>query len=308
MAAAFSERSPFSLPQQEQQLLDRSYRHCRQIARRAASSFYWSFWLLPGEKRRGMMALYAFARIADDLGDSDDPVAVRRQRLDQWRAAFEMSLRGQFEGLLWPALHHTLQRFAIPPEDLFALLDGVAMDLEPCRYEQFEHLRQYCLRVASAVGLACVRIWGYHDAQALNLAAPCGVAMQLTNILRDLGEDAARGRVYLPMEDLVRFGYGIDELRAGVVNDRFRDLLEFEIERTRALFDESQPIVRYLRPDGRRACRFITATYRGLLDEIQHRPTDLFRRRVGLPGHKKAALVLRTLWSCIVPCANRGPL
>ena len=305
MAAASSERLPQVLPREERQRLRQSYRHCRQIARNAASSFYWSFWLLPGEKRRGMYALYAFSRIADDFGDSDEPAALRRQRLDQWRTAYEKSLHGQFEGPLWPALRHTMERFEIPPEDLFSVLDGVAMDLEPCRYETFEHLRQYCLHVASAVGLACVRIWGFRDSRALALAVPCGVAMQLTNILRDLCEDAARGRVYLPLEDLDRFGYGIDELRGGVVNDRYHALLQFEIERTRSLFSESLPILQYLHADGRRACSLMIDTYRGLLAEIQRRRGEVFQHRVCLPGHKKAVLAMRTIWGCLAPSLDR---
>ena len=235
--------------------LDESYRHCCQIARRAASSFYWSFWLLPREKRRSMCALYAFSRKADDLSDSDLPVDTRRRQLQQWRETFTMALAGTFDDPVMPALADTVQRFEIPQQYLVDVIDGVEMDLQPRRYETFDELSEYCRRVASAVGLACIHIWGYDNEAALGPAVKCGLAFQLTNILRDLKEDADRGRLYLPLEDLRRFEVPVDDLLAGVCDDRYRHLIDFEIARAEQLYRGSAALVDHLGRDGRTSAR-----------------------------------------------------
>jgi len=279
--------------------LEKSYRYCQQQSRGSASSFYWSFRLLPVVKRKAMCALYAYSRHTDDLGDSDEPSESRRQALTDWRSSLERALAGQCDGLLWPALVDATTRYRIPHEYLFAILDGVAMDIDPCRYESFDDLRRYCYHVASAVGLACIHIWGFHDRRACALAEECGVALQMTNILRDLEEDAKQGRVYLPQQDLQRFGYSEQELKRGVVDARFRKLMRFEIDRTEQLFFKAEPILQYLHVDGRRACAAMLATYRGLLGEIRRRDGDVFGRKVRLPKWRKLALFVAAL-------ANRG--
>ena len=199
-----------------------SYVHCQQIARRSASSFYYSFLLLPKPKRQAMCALYAFLRQTDDLSDSADSATDRRAALETWRESLERATRGAFDDPLLPALADTMAGYSIPVDHLHAVIDGVEMDLEPLEYETFDELEAYCHRVASAVGLACLCIWGTTSERALEPARQCGVAFQLTNILRDLKEDAARGRVYLPREDLARFDYSSDDLRAGICDQRFR--------------------------------------------------------------------------------------
>ena len=148
--------------------LTASYSACRRMARRSASTFYYSFWLLPRPQRSAMHALYAFLRHTDDLGDSAEPIEERRAELAAWRRSLERALAGQFDNPLWPALADSVERFRIPPEYLFDAIDGVEMDLDRSRYETFAQLTDYCHHVASAVGLACIHIWGFRDPAALS--------------------------------------------------------------------------------------------------------------------------------------------
>jgi phytoene synthase len=290
-----------------------SYVACRQLARRAGSSFYPCFLLLPGPKRRAMDALYAFTRHTDDLADNPEPASVRREALSRWRASLESALSGDVaapadagsgsdqrqpgdhppgEGLL-AALADTVARFRIPAEHLFAVIDGVAMDLDPARYETFDELVTYCRRVASAVGLACIHIWGFRGNEALEPADKCGIAFQLTNILRDLREDAEQGRVYLPIEDLRRFDYPFEDLRAGVADERFDRLMQFEIDRARRLYREGGELFDRLEPDGRRIFGMMITVYHRLLERIARRPRHVFDGRVGLTRWQKLRIAAR---------------
>jgi phytoene synthase len=272
-----------------------SYRHCHEIARRSASSFYWSFRWLPHDKRRAMWALYAFSRLTDDLGDSRDSADRRRAALTRWHTSLQRAFDGQFDHPIWPALMDAVRRYDIPRQHLLAIVEGVSRDIEPARYETFAELRRYCYLVASAVGLACIHIWGFRDPRACTLADHCGVALQLTNILRDLKEDAMRGRVYLPLEDLRRFRYSEDELRRGVMDARYRALMDYQIKRAAGLFDESGAILDLLHEDGRTTCAAMLATYRQLLAEIQRRGGDVFTRPVRLSQFQKLKIGWQTL-------------
>src|SRR5262245_43236443 len=202
--------------------LSRSYAYCERLARREAGNFYHAFRVLPGHQRRAMCALYAFLRVTDDLTDDVAAVEQKRANLAVWRKHFDKALAGVCSHPVHPALHDAVQAHAIPREYLDAVLDGVAMDLDQTRYETFADLYTYCYRVASAVGLACIHIWGFAQESAKAHAESAGIAFQLTNILRDLGEDAARGRVYLPREDLDRFGYTEEALFRSQRDDSFR--------------------------------------------------------------------------------------
>ncbi len=272
-----------------------SYAHCQQIARRSASSFYYSFLLLPKRKRLAMCALYAFLRRTDDLGDNAEPVLARRAKLAAWRQSLARAAQGEFDDPLLPALADTVARFEIPLGYLEAVIDGVEMDLETCRYETFEQLEAYCHRVASAVGLACLRIWGCSSAQAEPAARQCGLAFQMTNILRDLKEDAAQNRIYLPREDLDRFGYTEDDLRAGVRDERFRRLMRFEIERTEKFYAEAVKLERWLPADGRRVFGSMLAVYRALLAEIKRLDGDVLSSRIRLSRWRKMRIATRWL-------------
>jgi phytoene synthase len=283
-------------------LLARSYVHCERLARRKAANFYHAFRLLPRAQRLAMCALYAFLRVTDDLADDTHGRAItpdtRRVLFTDWRRQMDRALTGEYSHPLHPAFHHTVQTYGIPREYLEAVLDGMEMDLDDALYATFDDLYRYCYRVASAVGLACIHIWGFaagRDRQAKVYAESAGIGFQLTNILRDLGEDAARGRVYLPQEDLERFGYTGDQLRLGERDDHFRALMRFEVGRARSYYDAAEPLASLLDPPGRAVFLVMTRTYRGLLDAIEQRNYDVFSSRVRLSPWRKLWLAARAL-------------
>jgi phytoene synthase len=242
-----------------------------------------------------MSALYSFLRVADDLADGAGSPEEKRKSLEDWRRRLDEALEGEYGHPLHPAFHHAVQRFAVPREYLHAVLDGVEMDLTIVRYDTFADLYPYCYRVASAVGLACIHIWGFRGDEAKGYAEAAGVAFQLTNILRDLGEDANRGRIYLPHEDLKRFGYGEEELRAGIRDDRFRGLMRFEADRAAGYYRAAEPLAPLLRPAGRAVFLTMLRTYRGLLEAIVRRDYDVFSGRVRLNPLHKLWLTARAL-------------
>lgn len=252
-----------------------------------------------------MEALYAFNRITDDLGDDETtPLALRQTQLRSWRESLRLGL-GDTEaprdhltpdtsivGTFWnhPALAAIIdmaQRHHIPNEYLLAVIDGVEMDMKHVEMQTFAELERYCYHVAGAVGLCCIHVWGFQNQQAIPLAIDCGLALQLTNILRDLSEDGELGRIYLPREDLDRFGYSPDELFARVRNDRFISLMKFQAGRARTYYSRAERLFEYLDPDGRRILRAMIDIYRGLLDEIERRQYDVFSKRISLPKWKK---------------------
>lgn len=275
--------------------VDASYAFCRQISRRSKSSFAVSYLLLPYAQRRAMEALYAFMRHTDDLGDSSLPVPNRRQALAAWRETLDRALDGndsppplpQSPQQILPALADTIRRFAIPTAHLHAVIDGQEMDLVIHRYERFDDLVGYCEKVASAVGLACIHVWGFEGSDALELARQCGVAFQLTNILRDMKEDFGNGRVYLPLEDLRRCDYSIDDLAAGVADARFQRLMAIQIERAQELYRCSAPLAGHLAPAGRRAFGLMCDVYHRLLERIASRPEEVLRGRIRLGRWEK---------------------
>jgi phytoene synthase len=270
-----------------------SYKHCRHLTRDARSSFFYSFFMLSRAKRQAMYALYAFLRRTDDIGDCDDEIGTRRLRLDRWRESLEAALAGRFRDPIFPALADAVVRYDIPHVYLAAAIDGVQMDLEQDRYATFDELESYCYRVASVVGLACIHIWGYRDDRALAPARACGLAFQITNILRDLNEDARRGRVYLPQEDLRRFDYSESDLLGGVCDRRFAELMNFQIDRARRYYHEAAPLADYLRADGRRVFGVMLRTYRELLARIERRHGDVLAGKVSLSHWRRLAIVAR---------------
>jgi phytoene synthase len=275
--------------------LARSYAYCDRLTRKEAKNFYYAFRVLPGAQRRAMGALYAFLRVADDLSDQPGDVAEKRARLADWRRQFDQALGGAYHHPLHPAFHDTVRAYCIPRKYLSAVLDGVEMDLVEQRYATFGDLYRYCYRVASAVGLACIRVWGFQDLRAETYAESAGIAFQLTNILRDLGEDAARGRVYLPSEDLQRFGYDESRLQRQVRDEPFRALMRFEVERARRYYEAAMPLAALLNPAGRAVFQVMTRTYRGLLETIEKRDYDVFSSRVTLSPWHKLGLAVQAL-------------
>ncbi len=269
--------------------LDESFAWCKNLTKRTAGNFYFSFLTLPGHQLRDMCVLYAFMRVTDDLGDDLTlSVESRRRALENWQAELKSALEGEaVVHPVFPALRDLVRRREIPPEYLQAVIRGVEMDLCPVGFETFAELSDYCYHVAGAVGLCCISVWGFDGEEALPLAVDCGTAFQLTNILRDLGEDAAMGRVYLPREDLERFGYHPADIEAQRRDDRFRELMQFEIARARDYYDRAEPLFHHLNATGRPIYAAMLRIYGGLLDEIERRDYDIYSQRVRLPRWRK---------------------
>lgn len=273
--------------------LEASYRHCERVARRRARNFYYSFLALPRPKRRAMCALYAFMRECDDLSDGE---RASREGLARWRAQLDEALAGGSPPHpLWPAFLDTVQRYRIPPECLYGMIEGVAGDLEPRRFETFDELYRYCYLVASVVGIATIHVFGFSDQRAPRLAERCGIAFQLTNILRDVGEDARNGRVYLPREDMERFGVTEAMLAAPAASAELRRLLAFEAARARAYYQEAEPLAGMVEPDSRHALWALVEIYRRLLGRIEQRGYEVLASRVRLPAIEKAAIAVRAM-------------
>jgi phytoene synthase len=272
---------------------DQSYDYCRRVARRRAKNFYYSFVLLSRPQRNAMCAIYAFMRYCDDL--SDEPGATRAA-IELWRKEMEEALEGRFsKHPVWPAFYHTVRRFGIPHQYFREMIDGVLSDLEPRRFETFAQLYRYCYQVASVVGLTIIHIFGFDTRSALPLAERCGVAFQLTNILRDIREDAERDRIYLPAEDLARFGVTEEDLRAGRRSEPFLKLMTFEAQRARGYYNESRPLLDLIHPRSRASLLALITIYSRLLERIEHSNYDVFRRRVRLPLWEKSWIVWRAL-------------
>jgi len=273
--------------------LDESYARCREITRTRARNFHYAFILLPPEQRQAMSAVYAFMRQCDDL--SDEPGA-NRASLEQWRAALDEALAGRCgANPILPAFRDTVTRYQIPPRYFHEMIDGVESDLEPRRFETFAQLYRYCYQVASTAGLSTIHVLGFDSPDALALAEKCGIAFQLTNILRDIREDAERGRLYLPAEDLARFGVHEDEVRGGLRTPEFIELMDFEAQRTRAYYRESQPLVGMIHRRGRAALAALIAIYSGLLDRIEGSNYDVFTRRIALTTPEKLWIAAKTM-------------
>lgn len=275
--------------------LSRSYQYCEQLTRKEAGNFYPAFLLLPAPQRKAMCALYTFMRIADDLSDEPMPTPVKRQLLANWRGGLRDALRGHYRHPSHAALHQTMERYGIPSRYLEAVIDGVEMDLEPITYRTFEELRNYCWHVASVVGLSCIHIWGFRGAEAVRFAEDAGIAFQLTNILRDLGEDAGRGRVYLPQEDFVCFGYDAARLKQGVIDEPFRALMRFETARAHEYYRNGWRLLPCLSRPGQAVFAMMARTYRELLREIARRDYDVFSSRVKVPRWKKLLFAMLAL-------------
>jgi len=275
--------------------IDRSYEYCVKVARSRAKNFYYSFVLLSAQQRKAMCAIYAFMRYCDDL--SDEPGATQAA-IERWRGELSEALQGRFsDHPVWPAFHHTVRRFGIPHEYFYSMIDGVSSDLEPHRIESFDELYRYCYQVASVVGLTIIHIFGFDTRSALPLAEKCGVALQLTNILRDIREDAEKGRIYLPAEDLLRFGVPESDLRAGKRNEAFLKLMQFEAARARSYYVESAPLLDLIHPRSRPSLWALISIYSRLLERIEARNYDVFAHRVRLPLWEKSWIVVRALVS-----------
>jgi phytoene synthase len=253
---------------------------CADALRRSRSNFALPIRLLPEEKRRGTTALYAFCRRADDIVDDSADLAAAGGRLDAFQDDLESALAGGHSAdPVIRAVVDTVRRFAVPPEYLRDILDGVRMDLSQHSYETFADLEEYCRRVASAVGLAAIHIWGFRTPEAIPASHACGMAFQLTNILRDIPEDLGRGRIYLPREDLAAHGCSPEDLAAGRIDAGFARLADFEISRADRYFRQAQSLDRMLSTDGRLVFRAMHGVYRALLNAVRRGGSRIFTER-----------------------------
>lgn len=273
-----------------------AYRHCAAVTRRSGSSFASAFWMLPRERRAALHAIYAFCRLADDIADDPAVEGDRTRLLEAWRRELELAYLSKAEHPVGVALGDVVHRFRLPESIFLDLLRGVESDLRAEAIETFTDLRRYCYRVASTVGLLVVRILGARDVRAFQYAENLGIAVQLTNVLRDVGDDAAEGRIYLPAEDLGRFGVSRDAILAREMSDELRLLFGYYAERARIFYDRAALCL----PDtDRRTLRPAEAMgqiYRALLEELQRQRFPCFERAVRLSRPRRVAIAASVWW------------
>ncbi len=287
----------------QEQVAD-AYDYCREVTRRASKTFYWGSVFLPPPKRRAIWAVYAFCRVVDDIVDEACGTETPRpghlngssspeEALEYWRQSLERIYQrgGMGDGPIQRAWSDMLERYPVPLEPALDLLWGVAMDLTVSRYEKFDDLYLYCYRVAGTVGLLTTPIFGYHNEAAPAHAVDLGVALQLTNILRDIGEDARRDRIYIPLDEMRRFGYSEAELMAGLINDAFRELVRFQMARADEYYQRAQSGISMLSTDCHLAVRLSGSLYRHILDRIRLNNYNVFTKRASVPLKTKLAAV-----------------
>ncbi len=278
--------------------------YCTDLARRSGSNFYYSFFFLPQERRDAMHAVYAFCREVDSVVDDPAPGSDPRTHLARWRADVaalyhaDGAARVNSLNPVTVCLAEHVRRLGIPQDYFDEIISGVEMDLTVHRYATFRDLHQYCYRVASVVGLICLKIFGARAPEAQAYAVNLGVAFQLTNILRDLKPDGERGRIYLPAEDLARFGYGEQDLLAGAYTPKFISLMEFECRRAREHYQAAQAAL----PDSdRRAllpAEIMRAIYHTILERIEAARYQVFTRRITLSPPRRLAVALKAWLAC----------
>jgi len=299
-------KAPRSVSKAERPVsLEASYAFSRRIARTRARNFYYSFLLLSREQRDAMCAIYAFMRYCDDISEGE---GASREAIERWRSELDSALEGHYgENLLWPAFHDTVERYRIPREYFYQMIAGVSSDLEPKQLQTFEELYRYCYQVASVVGLTIIHIFGFERGfergfappDALTLAEKCGIAFQLTNILRDVREDRENGRVYIPEEDIRKFGADLAKH-----DDRFVRLMSFEAERARSYYDESRPLIALVDARSRPSLWALIEIYRRLLARIERSNFDVLEKRIRVPGWEKICILLSA--ACGVRTRARG--
>src|SRR5712664_4010671 len=283
-------------------LLAQSYEECHRIARSSHSNFYYAFFLLPKKRRDGLAALYAFMRLVDDNADEGNDLAVKQRGLAKWRAALDevanangraitSALPGAAEVL--PALVDTMRRYNMPARYLHDLISGAEMDLTVRSYPTFDRLREYCYRVAGTVGLTCTHVFGFRDSRALDLAEKLGLAFQLTNIIRDVHDDYAMGRVYLPDEDLAQYNVKPEDFARHEVTLGVRELLRFEAERAWQCYEEGAALLTLIEPESRAALWLLVRTYGAVLARIEALDFAVFGERVRLSKAEKLVFIAK---------------
>ena len=272
-----------------------AYDYCRHVTRRASKTFYWASLFLPYQKRLAAWAIYALCRSVDDIADTPEKGRDPLAELAQWRQRLQQVYQGEGTHPIMLAWADMLRQYDVPLQPVLDLIDGVQTDLGPVRFGTFEELRCYCYRVAGTVGLLMAPVLGYQSPDALPCAVNLGIAMQLTNILRDIGEDAQLGRIYLPSAEIAQFGYCEEALRAGVVNGAFVHLMQFQIARAESYYEQALPGIGLLDPAVQLAIMASARLYRGILGAITANGYDVFRQRAFVPLSAKVLMMPR-LW------------
>ena len=274
-----------------------AYDHCQRISKEYAKNFYYAFRTLPPRKRRSIYAAYAFCRYCDDIADDALPLDEKRRLFDETREALARSLEtGEATDPVFVALAHASEAFGIPAAYFEDVIAGVEMDLVQSRYRNFDELRDYCYGVASVVGLICIEVFEYTDAAARDYAIDLGLAMQLTNIMRDIKEDAQRGRIYIPLDEMAAVGYSEQELLAGSVNEAFRELMSAQAARARQYFASGSRLMPLLSPESRACPAALLGVYSTILGRIEASRFDVFEKRIGLSTAEKL-LITAKLWA-----------
>ena len=270
------------------------HQYCHDKAASSGSSFYYSFLLLPAARRRAITALYAFCREVDDVVDECHEISIAQSKLDWWRREIAAIGEGQAQHPVSRALAEVSQDFDLPAEQLLEIIDGMQMDLQHSRYADFRSLQLYCYRVASVVGLLAAGIFGYQDRQTLKYAHDLGLAFQLTNIIRDVGEDARRGRIYLPVEELQQFEVPARDILEARYSDNFTRLMSFQHQRAEAFYDKALAQLPACDRKAQRPGLAMAAIYRSLLDEIRADGFLVLDRRTSLTPLRKIWLAGRS--------------
>ena len=272
-----------------------AYEECRLITRREAKNFFYAFLTLPAPKRRAIYAAYAFCRHCDDAVDQVASLEDKQAALRSLTERLDDAYHNNPVGPVFTALAHTARAYSIPQRYFQDVIRGVEMDLTTTRYSTYEDLRLYCYRVASVVDLICLQIFGYRHEKAKEYAVDLGLAMQLTNILRDVQEDLARDRIYLPQDEIRHFGYSESELRQEVRNDAQRGLIEFQVRRAQSLFQSGAKLLPYLSARSRACPAVLAAIYTRILRRISSNDHNVFGGRISLSSREKI-LVMTTTW------------
>lgn len=276
--------------------LNLAYEYCRQVSMKHAKTFYFGTKFLPKDKQNAVHAVYALCRYVDDIVDRAEDKLNRQtlnkekiiQLIETWKSDLDACYNGAYiNNPIMIAWHDTLSKYKIPKNLPFELIEGVCMDLQFKGFDTFEELYVYCYKVASVVGLMTSEIFGYKDEVALEYAIKLGVGMQLTNILRDVGEDIDRGRIYLPKEDFKTFNYTEEELKAHTINDNFLKFMQFQIQRARDYYDDAQKGIAMLSPDSRFAVAVSSTNYGQILNAIEKNNYNVFSTRAYVPFAKK---------------------
>lgn len=281
--------------------LDLAYKHCKRIAKQNAKNFYYAFRTLPLAKRQAIYAAYAFCRHCDDIADGDYSADEKRRLFGLTRERLVEFHEIQTGDPVFAALNDASQLFGIPVRYFDEVIEGVEMDLSWSRFQDFEELKTYCYKVASVVGLICIEVFGYEDPRAKEFAVDFGIAMQLTNILRDVKEDAQQGRIYLPQNEIASFGYSERELMDGVINDAFLDLMRFQAERARRYFASGERLLPLLSPESKACPAVLHEVYKTLLDRIEDSGFDVFEQRISLRRREKLLITARLWAGSLIP-------